>query len=574
LNFLRINRAAPFAFHYFEIGNEIYGSWETDQHGSAGDALPMPGGAPRLPHDPTTYISFSKQFATLALQIDPTVSIGIGSQATDSQFNNWITNILIQSNAQGFVPGYISDHVYMQGPGSENDAYLMGVSSTVVFPAPANPMNFPQRAIKYRTLVNQNLSAPVAANVELLVTEFNSVYGSPGKQITSLVNGLFLADALGSMLTTEYNGAWAWDLHNGPDTGQNNSSTLYGWRNLGDYGIIGTTGTPPATGLNVPYPNYVAEQLASKLVQSGGSVVQASSNDPLLATYAVREADGHLKLLVINKSKNGLNNDTTGTPQLLAGTFNLSGFYPASQAQVWQFGSVEDNVAKNSTNGLTALSNSMQALSLSGASSFSYSFPSLSMTVLDLTPAAPQFVLGTYPYDLAPNRVQFRFTQDVSASLSPSDLVLSNLGGGSVPAVQSVAWDGPTLTATFTLAPGIPQDGNYRATLPAASVTNALGTPLATDATFDFFVLAGDANRDRSVNLLDFNILAQNFGQSGRLFSQGDFTYDGTVDLLDFNILANKFGQSVGPGTFAMMRIGAGAKPARVIDALLGDGLA
>ena len=67
---------------------------------------------------------------------------------------------------------------------------------------------------------------------------------------------------------------------------------------------------------------------------------------------------------------------------------------------------------------------------------------------------------------------------------------------------------------------------------------------------FDF--LNGDANRDQRVNLADFNVLAANFGQSGRNFSQGDFTYDGIVNLSDFNILAARFGQVVAPeGTWA-----------------------
>ncbi len=44
-NFLRINHPAPFGFHYWGIGNEIYGStWETDEHGTGGDHLPMPAG--------------------------------------------------------------------------------------------------------------------------------------------------------------------------------------------------------------------------------------------------------------------------------------------------------------------------------------------------------------------------------------------------------------------------------------------------------------------------------------------------------------------------------------------------
>jgi hypothetical protein len=70
---------------------------------------------------------------------------------------------------------------------------------------------------------------------------------------------------------------------------------------------------------------------------------------------------------------------------------------------------------------------------------------------------------------------------------------------------------------------------------------------MAADATGDFFFLRGDANRDRRVNLQDFNILAANFGQSPRTFGQGDFTYDGTVNLQDFNALATRFGTELPP---------------------------
>jgi hypothetical protein len=63
---------------------------------------------------------------------------------------------------------------------------------------------------------------------------------------------------------------------------------------------------------------------------------------------------------------------------------------------------------------------------------------------------------------------------------------------------------------------------------------------------FDFFVLAGDANRDRGVTLADFNILAGNFGLSPRRFSEGDFNYTTLVDLADFNIVAGQFGTFLG----------------------------
>ena len=91
-------------------------------------------------------------------------------------------------------------------------------------------------------------------------------------------------------------------------------------------------------------------------------------------------------------------------------------------------------------------------------------------------------------------------------------------------------------------------NGNYRATLAAASLTDKAGNALQSDVTADFFVLAGDANRDRVVDLADFVILRNNFGGAA-LFSTGDFNYDGQVDLADFVILRNNFGQGLpGPG--------------------------
>ncbi|MEM9296460.1 MAG: alpha-amylase family glycosyl hydrolase, partial [Planctomycetota bacterium] len=59
--------------------------------------------------------------------------------------------------------------------------------------------------------------------------------------------------------------------------------------------------------------------------------------------------------------------------------------------------------------------------------------------------------------------------------------------------------------------------------------------------------LAGDANDDGVVDLLDFDLLAQNFGQGPGFLSGpsgGDFNADGVVDLLDFDTLAQAFGSS------------------------------
>jgi hypothetical protein len=59
------------------------------------------------------------------------------------------------------------------------------------------------------------------------------------------------------------------------------------------------------------------------------------------------------------------------------------------------------------------------------------------------------------------------------------------------------------------------------------------------------FVYYGDANLDGTVDTLDFNALAANFGGTSKVWTQADFNYDTIVDTLDFNRLAANFGRSL-----------------------------
>jgi len=61
------------------------------------------------------------------------------------------------------------------------------------------------------------------------------------------------------------------------------------------------------------------------------------------------------------------------------------------------------------------------------------------------------------------------------------------------------------------------------------------------------FTWFGDANLDTTVDSIDFNLLASNFGAINKHWSDGDFNYDHTVNTTDFNLLASNFGKAL-PG--------------------------
>jgi hypothetical protein len=178
--------------------------------------------------------------------------------------------------------------------------------------------------------------------------------------------------------------------------------------------------------------------------------------------------------------------------------------------------------------------------------------------ILYATDVIPPTVTASAFNFLTSHTVTVTFDDNVGASIAAADLVLhNNTTNTTVDALaQFVSYDGGTNTATYTfpgLSGALLDDGNYTATIVSSGVTDPAGNPLDGDDdgviggnfAFNFFFLRGDANHDGTVNLDDFNIMAANFGQSPRDFSQGDFTYDGIVNLDDFNLLASRFGTSV-----------------------------
>jgi hypothetical protein len=273
--------------------------------------------------------------------------------------------MLSRLKSLGVRPDFAIYHRYPYGPFSESDAALLsGVSQ--------GGTTWAQDAAGLRAQLNDYLGPVDGPQVELLVTENNSVYSNPGRQTTSLVNGLFLADSLGQLLQTEFNSFVWWGLRNSQEAGNNNSTSLYGWRNYGDYGVLAPSNST-VTPVSAPYPTYYVMKLLQHFARGGDQIVRATSNNPLLAVYAAKRRDGTLSLLVINKSRT----ETTAT------NFALAGFSPAPNAPVYSYGIPQDEAVRTGTGLKDVLLASIGGL----GANFSSSFSPYSVSVIRLNPA-------------------------------------------------------------------------------------------------------------------------------------------------------------------------------------------
>ncbi len=169
--------------------------------------------------------------------------------------------------------------------------------------------------------------------------------------------------------------------------------------------------------------------------------------------------------------------------------------------------------------------------------------PPLQVTI-DTT--APTLDFNVFEVDLSPMSVLYRFSEPVDPTFSIADLVVENLTTSTTvgASAMQLVYGAVTIWLQFPgFDRGILPDGDYRATVLAAGTTDVAGNALTENRSLDFHFLQGDANRDRRVNLADFNILASNFGGTDRMFTRGDFNYDSVVNLDDFNVLAGRFGR-------------------------------
>jgi len=370
------NQTNHCGFQYWEIGNECYGTWEIDSNA--------------VPHDPYTYATNAVACIQQMKAAYPAVPIKIGVVVVpgeNSSSNNathfavnprtgatnygWTPIVLSVMKNLGVPPDFLIYHFYPQytpsgwtfySTSADSDPLLLQVAEN---PSPSNWSDWASAAASLRQQLTDYLGAS-STNLELCVTENNSDAGAMGRQSTSLVNALYLADSTSALMKTEFRSYLWWDLHNNYETDGNLDPTIYGWRPNGDYGVLNAA--------NSPYPTYYAEKLLQNFARPGDSVLASSSDILLLSAYAVRRTNGALTLLVINK-------DLTTN---LAAQVALTNFVPWSVATLLSYGVPQDQAAQ--TNGAAALQDLAVGSYASAAANFSYNFPPLSLTLFTFAP--------------------------------------------------------------------------------------------------------------------------------------------------------------------------------------------
>ena len=390
---LSANKTNDCGFKYWEIGNECYGSWEADSHA--------------IPHDPYTYATNAAAYIQQMKAAYPNVPIKVGVVVVpgEGSFSNnathfavnprtgttnygWTSIVLSQMKSLGILPDFLIYHFYWQyttfgwtpySESADSDPLLLQVAGN---PCPLSWSDWASAAADLRQQISDYVG-PAGTNIELCVTENNSDAGAMGRQSTSLINALYLADSASQLLKTEFRSYIFWNLHNEAETDGNFDPTIYGWRGNGDYGILSRS--------NTPYPTFYAEKLLQYFARPGDSVLNGTSDSLLLSAYAVHRTNGALTLLVINKDM------TTNLTAQIA----LTNYAPYMKATIQSYGIPQDQAAEN--NAGASLQDISTTNFLTASANFTYTFPPLSLTLFTLAPGSSTLSV----LSVQPGQVQF-----------------------------------------------------------------------------------------------------------------------------------------------------------------------
>lgn len=273
----------PLAVSYWEIGNEVFGNWETG-------------------YDPigTTYAANFNTIADAMKAVDPTISVGLVVDPTPT-YASWTKTVLSYPGTAARAD-FLIVHTYFNS-----------FSSAASLTAPTLFAQSPHVAD-----LKAALDALVTANTTRSPSDlpyYMSEYNVPGPvnslQI-ALASGLFIADVMGELAGSGWAAASLWDVVNGYDT-----SGAYG---PGDLGFLSLN--QPSVPDLTPRPTYYDFYFFNR--NFGDHLVAATSSDPAVTAYASTFTGGGTGIVLVNEA--------TDARTL---SLSVSGISTTGQGNVW-----------------------------------------------------------------------------------------------------------------------------------------------------------------------------------------------------------------------------------------------
>jgi hypothetical protein len=308
------NNTKKLGIKWWSVGNEEYGSWETDLHSQ--------------PHDPTQYAQnvangfYPQMKAASNSPINVCVDV-------DPETAGWDSTVLANAKYD-----CVELHYYPQGT-TVDDQFLIEKA--------APGLN------KYLGALKDDLKAAGRANTPIYLGETSSTYGEPGKQTMSITQALYAGQVIGELLQNGVARATWWLGYGGCNAkgdGGDFDSSLYGWQDFGG-DMIFSDGTiqEGCSSTDVPrgtvLPTARALQVASNFVRDGERMLGVKvASAPHVRAFA-STYDGGYALMLFNLDKgssiqvpvsiDGVSSGSGGTTVLYD-----KALYDASKKNVWK----------------------------------------------------------------------------------------------------------------------------------------------------------------------------------------------------------------------------------------------
>ena len=192
---------------HMTVGNEEYGSWETDNH--------------TLKNNAATYAAAtagSSGYYALIKAASPNTLVGVSVNPVD--FPGWDPTVLA-----GAPYDFVEYHYYPETPSQESDTFLV--------------LQAAQELTTNINTIKSELKTAGHPDTPIYVGEIGGPYSNPGKQSWSITQGLYAGQVLGEMMNDGVSRLTWWiGFGNCNGVSGNDSASLYGWQNFGAYNVF------------------------------------------------------------------------------------------------------------------------------------------------------------------------------------------------------------------------------------------------------------------------------------------------------------------------------------------------